>query len=152
MDYNSWVDILTPYSGVTSATKTPGVDAGYGGNDLTASDPEFLDTSRNLAKWGLQETGTGTDVAAIDHLLAINGYDSASKSQLVASESGALVSDLVTYVRGGYAPTNSSYLTNSSIGSFIGAVEPVSAPSSGGTSGITRALTRTLTRSLTRQV
>lgn len=125
MDYNAWFDIDNPYDGATSATKTPGVTDDYGGRDLIDIDPQFVDDTRSLATWALQETGTGTDQAGIDHLLGINGYDAATKSQIAANESGAVISELTAWVRAGYAPTNPAYDGAGSTGTYIGAIEPV---------------------------
>jgi len=125
MDYNSYYDIDNHYTGCTSATKTPGVTVGYGGNDIADVDPNFVDGTRSLASWALIETGVGTAESAIDHMIKVNGYDSVTESQVVAEQSGADVADLLAYIRAGYTPTNAAYNNTGSTGTWIGAVEPI---------------------------
>lgn len=107
IDNNCWFNIENIYQGVTSATKTPGVTVGYGGNDIQV-DPGFVDSSRDLAAWAALETGTATAQAAIDHLLKINGYNSTSQTQVDGEQSVVGVSVLSAWVRDGYAPTNTA--------------------------------------------
>ncbi len=122
MDYNNWYQIETPYQGVTSATKTAGVTAGYGANDTTL-DPDFVDSSRDLAAWASAQTGTATAQAGIDHLLKMNGYDSASGTQVENGQTVSGVSDLVNWVRAGYAPKNKQLKDAGHDGITVGALE-----------------------------
>lgn len=120
-DNNCWYQIETPYSGVTSATKNVGVDSLYGGNDITA-DPQFIDSSRDLAAWAGEVNGTATDESAIDHLMKINGYDSVTKTQVDGTSTITGVSELVDWVRYGYTPTNSALRNAGYDGNDIGAI------------------------------
>jgi hypothetical protein len=135
MDYNAWFNVTDQYHGVTSATKTPGVTAGYGANDFNDIDPTFVDSTRNLASWGGLVTGTATADAAIDHLMTINGYNSTSKTQVAAEIVTDTPLDAVTWVRDGFAPTNTAYQGTSHDGGDVGAVAWVAASTGGGTVG-----------------
>jgi hypothetical protein len=106
---------------VTSATKTYG-DADWGAGDITGVDPEFVDDSRGLAGWQATQNGGGDTDDAINFALLINGYDSSSDEQLVANESGFDVSEVIAWVKGGYAPTNAAYDSTAHDGGTPGAV------------------------------
>ena len=135
MDYNAWFNIDDKYFGLTSATKTPGVTTGYGGNDLVDVDPQFFDSTRTFAKWALLVTGTETVAAGVAHLLdGTNGYDSINRTQdptLIVTDTPA---DAVAWVRAGYAPTNVLYEASGQGGVDIGAI-PYQAAGGGSGSG-----------------
>lgn len=96
--------------------------------DLTANDvilpsaPTFVDPTRNLATWGAAQGADGTVQGAIDLLLAINGYDAATKTQN-GTASGVTVPDLVSWVRAGYVPTTSALAGAGYLGVDIGALD-----------------------------
>jgi len=123
MDMNNWYNIEDPYHGVTSATKTPGVTAGYGGNDTTHN-PNFYDPTRNIATWdATYGSGTGTAAAAAAHFLKLNGYNAGSKTQVTGDIITVSPADLTTWVRAGYAPTNITLKDAGYDGITVGAVE-----------------------------
>jgi len=122
MDYNCWFQIDNIYNGVTSATKTPGVTVGYGGNDIV-NDPQFLDATRNAAQYDLlMGTGVGTNAAFVADMLSINGYDAVTRSQIPANASPRRPIDAYTWVRDGYAPTNPVFENAGQNGLTFGAV------------------------------
>ena len=100
--------------------------------DLTANDvilpsaPTFVDSTRNLAAWGAARGADGTVQGAIDLLLAINGYDAATKTQN-GTASGVTVPDLVSWVRAGYVPTTAELAGTGYLGVDIGAMDVGSA-------------------------
>lgn len=99
------------------------------GHDLVGGAPQFVDPDRNLAKWGQVVHGTDGTVAAIKaKLLAINGYNSTTKTQSDAP-SGAVIygtdTALVNWVRAGFAPTNPILKTSGEGGAYIGAIDVV---------------------------
>jgi hypothetical protein len=75
--------------------------------NLTGVDPQFVDTSRNLAAWDLSLGGAGTLAAA--------------RARLAADPS--LVPTAYSWVRAGWAPTNSTLRGVASDGTTPGAVE-----------------------------
>lgn len=118
-DYNSYPSGLTAAYRQMTVTNT--------GHDVNL-DPGFVDDTRNLGKWGQTVHGTdGSASAAITKLLAINGYNSTSKTQS-DTPSGATIygadTSLVNWVRAGYVPTNTDLLTAGEGGIYIGALEP----------------------------
>jgi len=127
MDFNAWVDVTDQYSGVTSATKTPGVTVGYGGNDFNGIDPNFVDSTRNLAKWAGTVTASATADSAVEHLLKINGYNETSKTQVPDDIISEVPKDATDYVRAGYAPTNILYQGTAHDGGDVGAIAVVAA-------------------------
>lgn len=110
-DYNNWFDMEVNYHQLTLGN-TPT-------NDI-AVDPQFFDDTRGLANWN----GNSTVADSLADLLAMNGYDAATKTQ-AATPSGVTPADLVTWVRAGYAPTNTALATAGYNGTYIGAVEPL---------------------------
>ena len=122
MDYNAWFNVTDQYFGVTSATKTAGVTAGYGGNDINGEDPAFVDNTRNLAKWAGTVTATATADSGVSHLLKINGYNETSKTQVSGDIISETPRDLTDYVRAGFSPTNTAYQGTAHDGGDIGAV------------------------------
>lgn len=109
MDYNAWVNIGQPYSGVTSATKTAGSTVGYGGNDLIDRPPMFKDSSRDFASWSFMVTGTATTQAGADHLLKINGYNPILKTQVPSEAVSERPIDAVNWVRTGFISSQPDY-------------------------------------------
>ena len=89
------------YYGVTSATKTVGVTVGYGDTDTTL-DPMFFDATRNFAAFGTQIGTASTAAAVIAHMLKLNGYDSATESQVDGTAVTTTVTDITSWVRDGY--------------------------------------------------
>ena len=126
MNNNNWHQIDNRYSGVTSATKTAGVTADYGDQD-TAHDPQFLDSTRNIAQWDLIEgTGAGTVDAAVSELIKINGYNATLKTQVPAEKTTHTVVALHTWVRDGFAPTNAALQGAAHDSGDVGAIPYVS--------------------------
>ena len=119
-DYNVW-------NGMSAALAYYNVDS-VGGttNDRYDINPSFVDSTRRFALWGATQGTDGTDTAAINKLLAINGYNATTKTQS-DTPSGVTVADLVAWVRAGFTPTNSALLTAGEGGTYIGAVQPVMA-------------------------
>lgn len=127
MDYNNWSGIELPYQGVISATKTAGVTVGFGGLDTTL-DPQFFDDTRTLATWDLNVgTGAGTVAAAVTEMLTLNGYNSTSKTQVVAEKTTHSIASVVSWVRDGYAPQNISLKDAGHDSVTVGAIEYISA-------------------------
>lgn len=119
--YNGWHSTTTPYYQVSIATDQTSSDVTY--------DPAFFDPSRKLATWdAARGSGTGTESAAIAHLLAINGYNETSKTQSDTPATNG-VSDLLSWVKSGFAPTNYYLKTAGSGGTFIGAFDVASTSS-----------------------
>jgi len=124
-DYNSYPAGLTANYRQLTVTST--------GHDINAN-PQWVDDLRNLGTWGQTVHGTdGSDSAAITKLLAVNGYNSTSKTQS-DSPSGVDIfgttSSLVDWVRAGFVPTNTALSSAGEGGIYIGAIEPA-------TSGLT---------------
>jgi hypothetical protein len=91
-------------------THTAGTSATFtsapGTNDIEAN-PQFLDSTRNFAKWGQVRRGTdGTPAAAMTELVA-DVY---------------LIEDLLKWVRQGWSPTNTAYRATAHDGGDVGAV------------------------------
>lgn len=97
-----------------------------GANDVDVN-PQFVDSARKLATWDTSLGGPGTVANALAELAKMNdtGYNTAYN-----------IPDLLTYIRGGFAPTNASLQNAGHDGVTIGAVEGVgggaSNPGSGG--------------------
>lgn len=108
VDYNAFYNVNDKYYNVIITGKSEGL-AGFGGSDID-TDPQFGDTTRNLANWHND---------AINILLKINGYDHSLATQGPAS--GYSPIDLIQYVRAGFAPKNAA-LANGKDGATIGAV------------------------------
>jgi hypothetical protein len=119
---------------VESATKTYG-DTDWGSGDLTGVNPNFVDHNRSLAAWQNTQNGGGDAEDAIDFALRINGYDSVAEDQ-GGTLSGFLVTNLIDWVMGGFAPTASEYEASAHDGGTMGAVAFVSSGSGGGSSVI----------------
>jgi hypothetical protein len=119
-DYNAYNLITTAYDVTAQAfASTPGT------HDLVGSNPQFVDSTRDLAKWSqviLGNTGTESELrtSAINSLKAMNKPDSPNYNPL------ATVANLTAYVKAGFAPQNATYTTAGYDGGYIGAVEPVS--------------------------
>jgi hypothetical protein len=79
--------------GVTAVTAMFSTTTGLGSGDVT-SDPAFVDSSRNLAKWGLDNQSTGGTVAQ-------------ALAKIAADPTR--IADLLSYVRAGFRPTASAY-------------------------------------------
>lgn len=109
-DYNNWFDMEVNYHQLTLGNAPT--------NDISV-DPQFVDDTRGLANWN----GNSTVLDSVNDLLAINGYDAASKTQ-ASTPSGVTPADLLDWVRAGYAPTNTALATAGYGGAYIGAVEP----------------------------
>ena len=114
-DYGALTSGLTAIY-YTNSNKTYGVDDGWGLHDLYAN-PNFLDSSRLLSGY----TGS-TAVAFFDELVKLNGYDT---SGTTASRSNSWsVVEAITWLKGGYTPTNPVFATASDTGSYLGAFVP----------------------------
>ena len=108
------------YDFPASSTGTAGV------NDVTG-DPAFVAKTRNLAAWDLSLGGAGTIANAKAQLAKLNDTD---------FNSAYSISALLTYVRGGFAPTNAAYHNTAHDGTDIGAVAYQAPASTGGRMGM----------------
>lgn len=88
------------------------------------ANPQFVDDTRNLAKWYRSLVGGTPGTREADTNAALNAIVSQYDLSPV---SGATIVAAQTYIRAGYAPTNSSLRTNVSAnnGGWIGAVTGV---------------------------
>jgi hypothetical protein len=118
------------YYQVTSATKGAiHSQVGWGLNDKISTNPNFVDSSRGIISWASQ-FGASTYLTAVKYLLnGVNGYNPAT--QLLQSNliTGKSITDLITYVRNGYAPQNIALKNAGSDGVTIGAFEYQAMPS-----------------------
>jgi len=99
------------YVNVGMSGNTEG-QTGFGGNDISDA-PNFLDADRNLAGWDTENGGAGTVANAFTEMLKLNQSD---------FDSDYLPSAAVTWVRAGFAPTNSAYDGTAHDGGDIGAI------------------------------
>lgn len=109
LDYNAKHNLLTGTNGVgynnlEFSSGTPGA------NDIVA-DPQFVDSTRDFLSFDVAEGGDGVAANAIARW--VNGAYSPT--------------DLITYIRAGFVPTNQNLKNASFDGGDIGAV-PVGAP------------------------
>lgn len=112
-DYNTFRGLsVSPYYGLTVTGAT---------SDNTL-DPQFVDATRNLTSWGSEIGVAETYSAVVGQLLLRNGYSDATKAQS-ATPSGVTPTQLVNWVRAGFAPTNSALEDAGHDGVTIGAVE-----------------------------
>lgn len=120
---NNFWNITTPYVAVgteiTISTDNTGLDHNI--------NPFFVDTSRNLGKWGeLYLSSDGTAADALAKLLSNNGYNSSTKKQSDTAINATIKgssSSLVDYVMAGFAPTSASLKTSGDGGTYIGAMD-----------------------------
>lgn len=84
-----------------------------GANDL-AVDPQFVDPTRNAAKWDLSLGGAGTAANAVTEL---------KRRHKTGYNSNYTINSLWTYVRAGFAPTNALLDNAAHDGTDIGAIE-----------------------------
>lgn len=89
-----------------------------GANDISA-DPSFVDPTRDIAAWDASLGGPGTVANAIAEL---------KKKNTATYNSDYNISDLITFVREGFAPTEPSYENAGHDGVTIGAVEFAGGP------------------------
>jgi hypothetical protein len=95
-------------------------------NDFGVADPQFFDSSRNLATWGQIIHGTdGTDSAAIALFLSKNGYSSVTDTQS-DTPSGVTVAELIEWVAEGFKVQNASLKDAGHDGVTIGAMDYIS--------------------------
>jgi hypothetical protein len=124
-DYNSAQNLTTPYEDASKFLVTPG------SNDLN-DNPVFNDSSRDLAKWSVDTLGSLSGTEADQRVDAINALIAQNDPNDADYNENGTVSNLVSYIKGGWAPTNLDYLTagkDGSYPSYIGAVEPIEASS-----------------------
>jgi hypothetical protein len=98
-DYNLFKDFADVYVNVSMTGKTEGVDYGFGKYDKINVDPQFVDPTRNLAKWDLSLGGPGTEAHAIQEMLKMNGYGGSFNPAYSQS-------NLMNYIRQGFTPQN----------------------------------------------
>lgn len=92
-------------------------------NDLgDITDPVFAHPDRTLAKWALSLGEAETSQAGMDLLLKRNGYNSTTNTQS-DTPSERTVAELISWVKAGFAPTNSALEDAGHDGVTIGAVE-----------------------------
>ena len=121
-DWNAWYNLnpVDRFSNVVSAALPANPDA-----NAINEDPAFVDKTRNLANFAgtvLGETGTDAQkkTAALAAFAALNDPDAPDYNSALLG-----VSQLVNWVKEGFAPTNPNYATASDTGSYVGAVLPV---------------------------
>lgn len=96
------------YDKLEFSAGTPGV------GDIVEIDPLFIDSARDLRKWDQSLSGPGTIANAISEIRKRNedsGYNSSYS-----------IPALLSYVRGGFAPTQASYANTDHNGDDMGAV------------------------------
>ncbi len=98
-DYNLFRSCNDVYTNVQITGKTEGVDYGFGKFDKINIDPQFVDATRNLAKWDLGNGGVGTVDNALQGMLKMNGYG--GSFNVAYSQS-----NLMNYLRQGFTPQN----------------------------------------------
>lgn len=98
------------YNALEFSSGTPGA------NDLNQS-PAFVDSTRNLQKWGAAMGGAGTIADTLAKIAAKNDPSSPSAAYTIPT--------MLSWVKAGYAPTNSAFATSGSTGGKIGAIDPV---------------------------
>jgi hypothetical protein len=114
-DYNGWTGLAATPGGTYSAPNDKGNGTIYhlplsvtpGAHDVNA-DPEFFAPSRNLAAWDAYKGGSGTIAGAIARIQA---------------DPTLTKTDLIPWVRAGFAPTNVAYDGTAHDGGDIGAVD-----------------------------
>jgi hypothetical protein len=122
-NYNSAYGISDPYDLIANADKyqtTPGQ------NDLNTN-PEFFDSSRDLAKWAVDRCGSIGATEADQHTDAFETLAAINDSENPVYIADATIADFFSYIRKGFTPQNLNYLTAGIGGSFedyIGAVTP----------------------------
>jgi hypothetical protein len=115
-DYNGYNYINTAYDITAGAISgTPGA------NDVTSTDPQFADSSRDLAKWSSSVLGnTGTDAQLrTDAINALKAMNNTSDPNYNAD---ATIENLVNWVKDGFKVQNSAYETSGHDGGVIGAM------------------------------
>lgn len=121
-DYNGAYNLNDAYNQVPSNAyaSTPGT------NDVT-TDPSFVDDTRDLVNWGRTILGlTGTDTQVRSN--TIQSFKDMNDPDATYYHVDCSVSNLVSWVKDGFAPTNvTDYATSGYGGGYIGAVEPVAA-------------------------
>jgi len=103
-----------------------GVDTGYLAHSIANIDPQFVDSTRSLAKFAdyvFGETGNTATTAAAK-FLTINGWDGTNN---VTHNAGYTIPAALAWLREGFRPQNMTLATAGEAGTYIGAVEP-SAP------------------------
>lgn len=97
-------------------------DDGKGMHDVYAN-PSFFDGTRNTSSWSVSLGGDGTALSVISEMLKINGYDINANPALFNPNYSN--TNLLNYIRAGYAPTNTAFKGTSYEGGDIGAVPVV---------------------------
>lgn len=117
-------NLNTIYYGVTSATKgAVKSQAGWGLNDKLNVPPDFIDQTRGIVKWA-QQYGASDYNTAVNYLVnGVNGYDPVTHMLNSSLKTNKSISDLITYVRAGYAPTSQNLKNAGHDGVTIGAIE-----------------------------
>lgn len=94
-----------------------------GSNNINYN-PVFYDSSRDFVSWTQKKTNNSS-AAYIDgyaYVLKLNGFDTTLMTQVSGTESAVSVSQMVDWVREGFAPTNIMLRTAGEGGTYIGAV------------------------------
>jgi hypothetical protein len=112
LDYNCGYNMLAGsnlkgYNNLEFSSGTPG------SNDVDTN-PNFVDSSRDLASWDASLGGAGTGASAITELRKLNDSD---------YNSNYSIDNLLDYIRAGLKPSSSSLQASSFDGSSIGAVQ-----------------------------
>jgi hypothetical protein len=117
-DFNSFYNVADHYYQVTITGRTEG-QQWFGASDITGY-PQFADTTRCITDW--KPNG-------IDTLLKINGYDPVNYTQHTATNK--IPDSLISYVRSGFVPANTTLSGAGKNGVDIGAVAVSSEPDYG---------------------
>jgi hypothetical protein len=98
-DYNGGWNLLAGNNG--KGYNDQEFSSGNPGDHDVSGDPQFVDATRNIAKWDLSLGGAGTVANALTELRKRNDAAGYNASYTIAA--------LLTYVRAGFAPQSSSY-------------------------------------------
>lgn len=110
-DYNSAQNLSDPYVDNSKFAISPGT------NDFNA-DPSFVDSTRDLAKWAVEELGSSSGTEALRRIDAINALIAQNDPNDSNYNVNGTVNNLLTYIKTGFSPTNSDYSTAGKGGSY----------------------------------
>ena len=115
-DYNGYVNCTAPLynAGSNGFAATPGT------HDINA-DPGFVDRTRALATWCSTILGKAGTPAQL-RTQALAAFAAMNDESAAAYVAGLAVSDMVTWIKAGFAPTTASYATGGHAGGIVGAV------------------------------
>lgn len=114
-DYNCGYNLLTGGGAGygSSGTNLEFSSGSPGANDVDEN-PDFLDSTRNMAKWDLSLSGPGTVANALTEMMKMNDRSGFNASRTLTA--------LREYIQAGFAPTNVNLKNAAHDGNDIGAV------------------------------